>query len=135
MLSPSGRCMIKAISFNKTVLKVLLENNLHKEIDLGATIWDVLYINECIIVLLRSKELSGTENHNRNIICLNEEGKIVWRVANPDLQSLSKSRTPYAFTGISLKGEDKIEAFKSDCYLVDIDIKTGKFIGEWTFTK
>ena len=127
--------MIKNVFFEGRNLTIVHEIGTQKRINIGATIYKAIFTSKHIVLLLSWEELNGTEFHNRNIICLDEQGKEVWRIENPDLVSLSKERTPNAFTNITLKDADKIEAFTFDCYTVDIDINTGKFISEWEFTK
>ena len=127
--------MIKEALFKDKFVTIVTDKGISRNIDLGYPVYKLLKIDKYVVVLLNGYYLHETEYHNRNIICLDEEGKLVWRVSNPDLKSLSKARTPHAFTGISLKEEDKIEAFTADCFLVDIDIHTGAFVSDWTFTK
>ena len=127
--------MIENVLFKEKKLTIILDTGDQKEFDVGVAIYQVVYTQRHVVILLAWEDLYDTEYHNRNIICLNEQGEIVWRVENPDLLSISKERTPNAFTNITLKKNNKIEAFKFDCYTVDIDINTGKFVSDWEFTK
>ena len=126
--------MINETRYKDKILFIVTDRN-SKDIDMGIPIHKVINTEQYIIILLDGHYLLDTQNHNCNIVCLDEEGVLLWRVSNPDLVSLSKERTHNYFTGIAFKEGGKIEAFTWDCFLVDIDIKTGKFIGEWTFTK
>ena len=127
--------MIKEVSFKEKFVTINTSKGIVKDIDVGFQVYKIIKTDKRVIILLNGYFLHETEYHNRNIICLNEQGEIVWRVENPDLLSISKERTPNAFTNITLKENNKIEAFKFDCYTVDIDINTGKFVSDWVFTK
>ena len=126
--------MIKEARFKDCIITIITEKG-HKDIDMGISIFKIVHTKQYVVVLLNGHDLLDTQNHNRNIVCLDEEGQLVWRVSNPDLVSLSKERTHNYFTVITLKNERRIEAFKWDGFLVNIDIRTGEFVSKWTFTK
>ena len=126
--------MIKDTRFKGQIITITTDRS-SKDIDMGIPIYKVINTDQRVILLLDGHYLLDTQNHNRNIVCLNEEGRLVWRVLNPDLVSLSKERTHNYFTGIAFKEGGRIEAFTWDCFLVDIDIRTGEFVSKWTFTK
>src|SRR3989338_3126906 len=127
--------MVKDVLFKGRFVTIVTQACVSKDIDVGFPVYKIIKTDKYVVILLNGYYLHETEYHNRNIICLDEQGKEVWRIENPDLLSISKERTPYAFTNITLKEKNKIEAFKADCYIVDIDINTGRFVSDWEFTK
>ena len=126
--------MINEARFKDHIITIINDKSV-KDIDMGISIFKTIHTQQYVVVLLDGHSLLDTPYHNQNIVCINGEGSLVWRVANPDLQSLSKERTHNYFTVITLKDEGRISAFTWDCYLVDIDIHTGNFVSDWTFTK
>ena len=127
--------MIKEVFFKEKFVTIKTSVGIAKDIDVGFPVYKVIKTDQYVIVLLNGFFLHETQYHNRNIICLDEQGNLIWRIENPDLVSPSKKQTPYAFTNITLKENNKIEAFTADCFIVDIDIDSGKFVSDWEFTK
>ena len=127
--------MIKNVIFEKRKLTIISNTNESNNIDLESTIQDVVFKEDRVVVLLKGLELFDTAYHNCNIVCYDEYGDLIWRIENPDKLSTSKIKTYNTFQNISLKNDKKIEAYLDSGYMVEIDIETGQFVGDWRFIK
>lgn len=127
--------MIKNVSFKENILTVISESGDRKDIDIGARVLKVVFTDIYVVMLLNWMDVNNTQYHNRNIICLNEEGKTLWRIVNQDTLSPSKEKTHYARSSLELKNNDCIRAGTIFGTEVDVGIHTGDLMGNWEFTK
>ena len=125
--------MIKDVIFKGTQL-MIDRNGAHRKIEVGVTIYDVVFMDKYIVVLLSWEELANTDGYNRNILCWNEEGEQLWRVEDPDWYRSGKVKTRHPFTNIRMVG-DKLVGYTSDGFDIIIDMQTGKLMKGWEFTK
>ena len=100
--------MIKNVFFEGRNLTIVHEIGTQKRINIGVTIYKAIFTSKHIVLLLSWEELNGTEFHNRNIICLDEAGQMLWRIVNQDTLSISKERTNYAWSSLKLKNNECI---------------------------
>ncbi len=127
--------MIKEATFNGNRLTIISEKDKRLDLNLEAIIYKVVHTDSRVAVLLSWEELENTEFYNRNIICLNEEGRILWRIVNQDSLSISKKKTNFAYSMLVLKDSKYLEVATTLGMAVDVDIDTGNFIGEGRFIK
>ena len=127
--------MIKDVKFSGNKLTIISEKGDHFVMDLEATIYKVVHTASRIAVLLSWEELVNTEFYNRNIICLNEKGEILWRIVNQDTLSISKKKTNFVYSMLVLKDSRYLEVATTLGMATDVDIDTGNFIGEGRFIK
>ena len=125
--------MIKDVTFKGQQL-VIKHNGQQRETEIGITIYDVVFIDNYVIVLLSWEELANTDVYNRNILCLDKEGEQLWRVEDPDWYRSGKVKTEAPFTSIRIV-DNKLEGGTWDGFDIIIDIKTGKLMKDWQFTK
>lgn len=125
--------MIKNVNFNNQVLIMDTSRGI-KEIDLGCKIRQALVFENKVFARFDSSCFRGTEFHNRNIICLDEEGKQRWRVEDPDIYRSGKIKTEAPFTSIRIV-DNKLEGGTWDGFDIIIDTETGKLMGDWQFTR
>ena len=127
--------MIKHVFFEGSNLTIVDQTGAEKIINVGVNIYKVISTSVHVVLLLSWEELNGTEFHNRNIICLDETGNILWRIINQDTLSISKDKTNYAWSSLKLKNNDCIRVGTTMGMEVDVNIHSGNLLGNWEFTK
>ena len=127
--------MIKNTFFEGSNLTIVDQTGTKKIINIDIDIYKAIFTSMYVVLLLSWEKLNGTEFHNRNIVCLDETGKILWRIINQDNLSTSKEKTNYAWSSLKLKNNDCIRIGTTVGMEVDIDIHSGNLLGNWEFTK
>jgi hypothetical protein len=112
----------------------ILQNGISKVVHLETSIWMAIHTDSRVIVLLDTVGMENSELYNRNIICIDDGGSVLWRIEDPDLYRSGKIKTKAPFTSIRFK-DDKLIGFTWDGFDIPIDINTGKLSKEWDFTK
>ena len=105
-----------------------------QRINVGHKVWKILSDDNRIIVLVDPEKLYDTELNNRNVLCFNEQGKVLWQVEDPDIYRSGKIKTEAPFTSIRIV-DSKLEGGTWDGFDIYIDVQTGKLLPGWEFTK
>ena len=127
--------MIKDVSFRESELKITSGDESRKIINVGITIYKIVFTSERIVLLLSWEELNNSDLHNRNIVCLDENGQMLWRIVNQDTLSISKEKTYYSWSSLALKNDQCLRVGTISGMDVDVDINTGKLLGNAEYTK
>ena len=127
--------MIRNVSFKESELTIVSSKLGNKNINVHATIIETVFTDQYVIIRLRGKDLANSEYHNRNILCFKENGSVMWRIANQDKMSPSKEKTNYFYSSLELKNGDVVKVGTTLGMEVDVNIRTGEFVSDWTFTK
>ena len=127
--------MIKNVLFKEKNLTVISSTEESKNIDVGARILRVVFTQTHVVALLNWTDLNDTEYHNRNIVCFDERGQLLWRIVNQDTLSPSKNKTYYSWSSLVLKNDGCIKVGTISGMEVDVDINSGKFISRGEYTK
>ena len=127
--------MIKNVTFKDRCLTLFFDAGEFTDIDVGISIYKIVFTSKYVVVLLSWEELNDTELHNCNIVCFNEKGKILWRIVNQDTLSLSKEKTCYSWTSLELKNDSCVRVGTFSGMEVDVDINSGKLLGNAKYTK
>ncbi len=126
--------MIKKVSFIGSIIHIISTEGAF-ETDMGTGIYEVSFLKDKVFVLLKYMELVGTDLYNRNILCLDEKGKQLWRVEDPDWYRSGKVRTENPFIGMGVPKDGTLIAATWDGFHIKIDINTGKLGKDWDYHK
>ncbi|WP_157208257.1 hypothetical protein [Mariniflexile maritimum] len=88
-------------------------------IEVPALIKNFLIINDLIILLIDSDELKD----DKNIICYNLKGKLIWQIGE-----VSKLHDRNYFTSIYINKNNELQAYNLNGVEVTINIKNGSII-------
>lgn len=121
--------MILKISFKKKELIIESSNGVFiKNFDLDIA----QAVSHTDKIFVRLKLMQG-DTENKNVFCLNEEGKILWQIKDPDEYNpyIKKSDSP--FTDIRITSDNKIIVHNWNSNIYEVDITTGNLtMAGWT---
>ena len=126
--------MIKDVSFNNQTL-IINTSQGTKEIVLACKIRQAFVFANRLFIRFDAGCFEGTEFYNRNIVCLDEQGKELWKVEDPDWYRSGKERTENPFVGLGLPKDGTMIGVTWDGFHIHIDISTGRLTGDWDYHK
>ena len=121
--------MIKRVKFENKKLIIESSNgtfikNFNLEIDEVC-----IHMNKILVIL----KLVRDDKENRNIFCLDEDGKILWQIKDPYDYNPYIKKSDSRFTGIIIKPDNKIIVNNLNSNIYEVDINTGNLtMAGWT---
>jgi hypothetical protein len=112
--------MIREVIKNQNQLKIISDRG-EKVVKFHSDVWEFIKFETTVVVLLKHCK----EYMDKNIKKIDEEGKCVWTVEQPDANVPPK---PSAFTYLGLDNKGKLVGGSWNDYTYVIDFATGKFI-------
>lgn len=108
--------------------KLIIEDAKNRVIDLKHFIGDILPLSDGRILVRFG--IKGEQTPDRNIVCLDQSGKELWRVEDPDMWRVGRTfPTRDLYGGIGFDSEGNLWASGRESRY-RIDVNTGKILEE-----
>jgi len=102
-------------------------------VELGVSIDEALALGDILIVLLNLYDLPSEHPFKgRNIVAFDRNGAELWRVEPfwHTVKAKDGRKIPDSYRSIRVEDDGKLYAFQGVGYVCEIDLKTGKIVGE-----